>query len=162
MAFLLRFVIFRFQESPKFLLYQGRDEDAVKVLHNIAKFNGRKSTISLDAFKALADEDFLSTENTAITDHHETLPISKSFREKLKAEFSRWKLLFANAAIARLTILVWITYIFDFFGFAIAGSFLPIILARKNSAINVSIGETYRNYIIIYAPGMIGVLLGAL
>ncbi|MCJ1473930.1 hypothetical protein MMC13_002586 [Lambiella insularis] len=161
-AFLLRFVVFRFQESPKFLLYKGRDEDAVKVLHNIAKFNGRKSTITLADFQALDDEDSSATGEIGSTDDGESSATPKSFRNQLKSESSRWKMLFANAAIARLTVLVWITYIFDFFGFSIAGSFLPIILARKNSAIHVSIDETYRNYIIIYTPGIIGVLLGAM
>lgn len=44
----------------------------------------------------------------------------------------------------------------------IPGSFLPTILLRKNAAINVSIQETYRNYVIIYICGIPGVLLGTL
>jgi MFS family permease len=43
----------------------------------------------------------------------------------------------------------------------ILGSFLPTILARKNSAINVSLSETYRDYVIIYLPGIVGVMLGS-
>jgi hypothetical protein len=38
---------------------------------------------------------------------------------------------------------------------------LPTILKRKNSSINVSISETYRDYVIIYLPGVSGVALGA-
>ena len=33
---------------------------------------------------------------------------------------------------------------------------------KKNSAIHVSVAETYRNFVIIYFPGIFGVLLGAL
>ena len=51
---------------------------------------------------------------------------------------------------------------FDYWAFTIAGSFLPTILLEKNSAIKISVAETYRNFIIIYICGVPGVLLGAL
>ena len=41
------------------------------------------------------------------------------------------------------------------------GFYLPTILLIKNKAINVSVATTYRNYIIIYLPGIVGVVLGA-
>jgi len=41
------------------------------------------------------------------------------------------------------------------------GSFLPQILALKNGALHLSLRYTYRSYIYIYLPGVIGVLLGA-
>lgn len=164
-AFLMRFAVFRFQESPKFLLYRGQDEKAVEVLCKIAKFNGRESTITLDIFNALTDEEasFRSGESgTVAILGAGSKQAQRSFWQKVKLELSRYKLLFANAAIARMTILVWITYIFDYWGFSVAGSFLPTILLAKNAEIHVSVGETYRNYIIIYLPGTVGVLLGAL
>lgn len=52
-AFLLRSVIFRFQESPKFLVYRGKDAKAVDVIHNIAHYNGQTCELSLDEFEAL-------------------------------------------------------------------------------------------------------------
>ncbi|KAL9002954.1 MAG: hypothetical protein Q9188_004142 [Gyalolechia gomerana] len=162
--FFMRFVVFRFQESPKYLLYRGKDEEAVQVLHNIAKFNGRQSTITLEAFAALTDEQ--SSVGSAETGEPilgaGTKQLKSSFSERAKIELARYKLLFANSAIARLTILVWITYMFDYWGFSIAGSLLPQILLDKNHEINVSTAETYRNYVIIYVCGIPGVLLGAL
>jgi len=119
--FFLRFVVFRFQESPKYLLYRGRDEKAVKVLRHIAKFNGRESNITVETFEALEnDEAFLASRDT-------TAPVSttkqpkKTWGEKIKLELVRYRMLFSNFNIARLTILVWITYIFDYWGFSIAG-----------------------------------------
>ncbi|KAL9122869.1 MAG: hypothetical protein Q9187_000580 [Circinaria calcarea] len=164
-AFLMRFAVFRFQESPKFLLYRGQDEKAVEVLREIAKFNGRESTISLDIFNALTDEEasFQSGESGRVAILGAgSKQAQTSFGQKVKLELSRYKLLFANAAIARMTILVWITYVFDYWGFSVAGSFLPTILLAKDAEINVSVGQTYRNYVIIYLPGTVGVLLGAL
>ena len=123
-AFVMRFVVFRFQESPKFLIYRGQDEKAVEVLHKVAKFNGRESTISLDIFNALTDEDasIQSGESGGVAILGAgSKQVQKSFGQKVKLELSRYKLLFANAAIARMTILVWITYIFDYWGFSVAG-----------------------------------------
>ena len=122
-VFFLRFVVFRFQESPKFLLYRGKDEKAVQVLHNIAKFNGRRSTVTLETFRALTAKD------SSVTSRVGGKPIlglgdqqlHSSFKDKLSIELVRYKILFANATIARLTILVWITYMFDYWGFSIAG-----------------------------------------
>jgi hypothetical protein len=42
-----------------------------------------------------------------------------------------------------------------------SGSFLPKILATKNGKLNLSLRYTYRSYIYIYLPGIVGVLLGA-
>ena len=180
--FFLRFVVFRFQESPKFLLYRGRDEKAVHVLHHVAKFNKRDTSISLETFDALTSED-----NSTISNDTPSSMLGggkmldkASWGDKLKMELSRYKILFSTFDMARLTILVWITYIFDYWGFSIAGtplpsttltnctvltsnlgSFLPKILLQKNSEINISTEESYRNFILIYFPGIFGVLLGA-
>lgn len=37
----IRFFVFRFYESPRYLIARGRDEEAVEVIHKIAKFNGK-------------------------------------------------------------------------------------------------------------------------
>jgi hypothetical protein len=56
--FLLRFVIFTFRESPKFLLAKGHDAHALDVLYSIAKFNHREPpTLSLEDFRALDFEE---------------------------------------------------------------------------------------------------------
>ena len=127
--FFLRFVVFRFQESPKFLLYRGKDEKAVKVMQHIARFNGCESAVTMEAFAALTDEDasFGSRTSDSPVLGGGTKQLQGSFTDKVKLEFVRYKILFANSTIARLTILVWITYIFDYWGFSIAGTSQYII-----------------------------------
>ena len=122
-VFFLRFVVFRFQESPKYLLYRDKDEKAVEVLYNVAKFNGRQSTVTMALFDALTEEDSsVSSEGTGRPVLGAGPPQrKKSFGDKVKIELARYKLLFANPTMARLTILVWITYMFDYWGFSIAG-----------------------------------------
>ena len=111
--FFLRFVVFRFQESPKFLLYRGRDSKAVEVLHKIAKFNGRESTVTLEVFEALNDE----ATSTASGDSDRpmleasTKKSKESWGTRINIELQRYKILFSNFTMARLTLLVWITYV---------------------------------------------------
>lgn len=119
-VFLLRFVFFRFKESPKFLVYRGRDEQAIAVLQHIAKFNGRPCGVSQ------ADFDALTTEGDSTTSATELLGAGKkqlqtSTMEKIKIELARYRLLFRGWQMARLTVLVWLTYICDFWGFTLAG-----------------------------------------
>jgi len=121
--FFLRFVVFDFQESPKFLLYRGHDEKAVAVLHKIAKFNHRESGITIEAFEALNSEDasMAHTDTATPTLGAGATQLKATFGEKLKMELQRYKLLFSNFNMARLTILIWLTYMFDYWGFSIAG-----------------------------------------
>ena len=162
LVFFARFVLFRFQESPKFLIYRGKDEKAVEVLHHIAKYNHRTSNQTLDSFTSLSDEDSSLGSSGSNRPMLFASPkkMNATLTEKAKLEFDRYRILFADATIARLTILVWIIYAFDYWGFTIAGSFLPTILSRKNAALNVSVRETYRDYVYIYLFGIPGVLLG--
>ena len=118
--FFLRFVVFRFQESPKFLLYRGRDDKAVEVLHKIAKFNGRESSITLETFEILTTE-HASTSNRDADITTSDAAKDQSMGTMIKNELLRCKILFSSFSLARLTILVWITYIFDYWGFSIAG-----------------------------------------
>lgn len=50
--FICRYFIFQLQESPKFLVAAGRDEEAVEALTYIAKRNGK--TITLTSEKLLS------------------------------------------------------------------------------------------------------------
>lgn len=44
-------------------------------------------------------------------------------------------------------------------GFSIAGTFLPVILLRKNGAVQKTLKQTYRDYFIMYCPGILAVVL---
>nr|POE96501.1 putative mfs-type transporter pb1e7.08c [Quercus suber] len=150
--FILRFVVFNFQESPKFLVYRGYDDKAVEVLRHIAKINKRECGVSIQDFESL------TTDTSSQTSATELLGAGKaqrqsSMKEKILIELSRYRLLFKDWEMARLTVLVWLTYIFDFWGFT---------LAAKNGDLHLSLEFTYRSYMAIYTPGIVGVVLGAM
>ncbi|CAK3786814.1 uncharacterized MFS-type transporter -like [Lecanosticta acicola] len=154
-VFICRFVFFRFKESPKFLVSRGHDRKAIEVLKHIAKVNKRECGVSLADFESL-------TEQHKLTNATPGPERPKTRQEKIAGQLARYRELFKNFTMIRLTTLVWLTYAFDFWGFTLAGTYLPQILAIKNSSINVPLEQTYRNYIAIYAPGIVGVVAGSL
>ena len=164
LVFILRFGVFRFQESPKFLVYRGQEEKAVAVLDYIAKFNGHENNITIASFEALtAEHDSL---HSADSDRELLGTGSKqlhlSMTQKLKLEGARFGILFSNFQMARLTILVWLTYAMDYWGFTVAGTYLPRILAIKNGRLNLDLIFTYRSYIYIYLPGVVAVAIAGM
>jgi MFS family permease len=124
LVFFLRFVIFRFQESPKFLLYRGNDEKAIEVLHNVAKYNKRTCTLTLEDLQAL-ERDFDSVYSSRPMLGGGAQQLKTTWLQKLRLEGDRFKILFSNVQMTRLTLLVWLTYICDYWGFTVAGPFLP-------------------------------------
>lgn len=58
LMFLCRFVFFHIFESPKYLMGKGRDEDAVRVVQEVARRNGKDSTLTIDDLKACEPEGY--------------------------------------------------------------------------------------------------------
>jgi hypothetical protein len=48
---LIRFFVFKLYESPKYLMGRGRDQDAVNVVHEIARYNGVHSSLTVGELK---------------------------------------------------------------------------------------------------------------
>jgi len=117
-AWILRTVAFRFRESPKFLLVKGRDDAAVEVLQQISAFNGRECTVSLEDFEKLTAQHEELFGPAAEIGAQQT---KKSVGQMIRAELSRYGLLFSSGPVAMLTICVWGTYACDYFGFTVAG-----------------------------------------
>jgi hypothetical protein len=54
----MRFFVFRFHESPRYLIGKGRDEEAVEIIHMIAEFNGTadRCTITVEDLQKAVQE----------------------------------------------------------------------------------------------------------
>ena len=48
----IRFIAFTIFESPKYLMGKGKDEEAVKVVHEVARRNGKESSLTVEELKA--------------------------------------------------------------------------------------------------------------
>ncbi len=123
-VFVLRFLVFRFQESPKYLVYRGRDDKAVEVLQKISKFNKRECSVTLQMLEALTTEHDSMNSGTPMLGGG-VKQLTATWSEKVKLELDRYKILFSTAAMARLAILVWLIYICDYWGFTVAGKSTP-------------------------------------
>ena len=101
-VFIIRFFIFPFHESPKFLLAKGNDRAAVEVVHKIAAFNRRSCDLTVESLYEQCTE----------------APVAekKGFSRRFFSEISRLKLLFGSWRMVRVTILVWVTWMFDYWG----------------------------------------------
>ncbi|KXT05329.1 hypothetical protein AC578_11075 [Pseudocercospora eumusae] len=156
LVFLSRFVVFNIRESPKFLLSNGKDQQALEVLQSVAKANKKKCGLTIEDFQSadtLSDSDSGGSRKSLLDPKH--------WKDESKKELSRYKQLFQGKQMARITILVWLTYICDFWGFTLAGHYFPKIIALKDAEVSLTLEETYRNYIAIYTPGIVGVVIGA-
>ncbi|RBR16873.1 uncharacterized protein FIESC28_06788 [Fusarium coffeatum] len=162
LVFILRFFVFNFRETPKYLVYRGRDEEAIDTLQHMAEVNKKECGLTIDMFESLTtDESSVSGDSATPALGAGKKQLNLKWSKKVKLEMQRYKMLFSSPTMTRLTILVWLTYIMDYWGFTVAGFYLPSILALKNGAASVSLKSTYAAYIYTYAPGIVGVLLGA-
>ena len=62
----VRFFVFRFHESPRYLIGRGQDEEAVEVIHKIAKFNGKadRCTITVGDLRRTVQEKLIKDSST--------------------------------------------------------------------------------------------------
>jgi len=159
-VFFLRYFVFTFHESPKFLLSRGREAEAIEVLHRIAKFNkAAPPTLTLEMFAVIDEADSQFSGNT-LSGQQNTTATTKRVLGGFGQELRRLKGIFTNRLSCFIFLLLAIAYMGDYWSFNLAGSFLPIILLRNNvDNGRGSVSDTYKQYIIIYTPGILGAFL---
>jgi hypothetical protein len=149
--FVGRFVFFTIYESPKYLMGKGRNEEAVKVVHEVARRNGKASSLSLDELKGV-DQGSRGLTTTGIVRQR----LEKLSMEHVRALFDTPK----QAYSTTLIILVWA---FIGLGFPLYNAFLPYIQQSRGAEFgDGSTYITYRNSLIIAVMGIPGCLLGGL
>ncbi|KAL5602129.1 hypothetical protein FOBRF1_009662 [Fusarium oxysporum] len=151
LMFLVRFVLFKIYESPKYLMSKGRDEEAVRVVHTVAKKNGKTSTLSLEDLKACEPEGYVAQTDT-----------SAAFKRYLeKVDLSHIKALFVTRKLGLSTGLIMAVWALIGLGYPLYNAFIPYIQATKGADFgDGSTYLTYRNSLIIAVLGVPGALLG--
>lgn len=161
----LRMLVIRLKESPKWLLTQNRDEEVVKIIDDIAAAAGKQSPLTLEQLQSIGP--VISPTNTnkyspAVIVHHirgtathTCLFVSHpSFRSGL---FPNWKM----SSSTLLNIASW-----SIIGLAypLYNVFLPYYLASRGAQTgDDSTYTTYRNYAIVNACSVFGpVIAGGL
>lgn len=141
-VFIVRFFVFHFRESPKFLVYKGKDEKAIEVVQHMAKVNGQECSLTLNTFKALTAHHERPGSSSSNRSDSSPAPENSNlllqnrrngtWQKKMVHGLSKYKALFDGFQMTRLTILVWLTYIMDFWGFTVAGKDTHPFLMSRN------------------------------
>ena len=164
-VFFLRFFVFKFHESPKFLLAKGREQEAIDVLHHIAKFNrAPPPSLTVQDFAEVerlhyGTDSLTSAELAADRQADGKVSAMQSFKNGIRAfgrVFAHLKLIAATRLQLFIFILLALAYMGDYWSFNLAGNFLPIILAQYNQQRAAKGQETYKQYIWINLPGILG------
>lgn len=145
-----RFLLFTLYESPKFLMGRGRDDEAVRVVHEVARRNGKTTTLSL------ADLEVFNQEGQQGVD------ASAALKRRLeKVKLTHVRALFASPKLAWSTSLIMLVWAFIGLGFPLYNAFLPYIQATRGASFgDGSTYITYRNSVIIAVLGIPGALIG--
>lgn len=121
-VFFLRYFVFNFHESPKFLLARGKEAEAIEVLHRIAKFNKQAApTLTMEMFAAIDDVASNSTSETNVrTDGPQSAAATtKKVLKGFGKELTRLKGIFANRLSAFTFVLLALAYMVNMHIYAI-------------------------------------------
>ncbi|KAL1725989.1 major facilitator superfamily domain-containing protein [Schizophyllum commune] len=151
----VRFFAFRMFESPRYLVGKGRDAEAVKVIHDIARFNGKEATLTVEELagvRAKGDEEkggeggFVDGERKV---HEPVLTRTSVFR------MEHMRGLFATPKIALSTSLLVVLWGLIGLASTLYNSFLPFILQNRGNVYgDGSLYTTYRNNAILAVIGI--------
>jgi hypothetical protein len=152
--FLSRFLLFHLFESPKYLLSQGREEEAVAVVHGMARKNRKTTWLTVEILDEIGGAED-AKQDTKLS-HMEIV------KRKLSA-FSgeRFGPIFADRQMAINTVLLWFCWLTIGIGYPLFNAFLPQYLknGKGSDGAAVSDYETYRNYAITSVVGVPGSIL---
>lgn len=149
--FFVRFVLFTIYESPKYLIGKGRDEDAVRIVHEVARRNGKTSTLTIEDLRACEPEGYVAHTDAATA-------VKRKLEE---VNLDRVKTLFHTKKLAFSTGLIMTVWAFIGLGYPLYNAFLPYIQATRGAQFgDGSTYLTYRNSLIIAVLGVPGALLG--
>ncbi|KAF9023811.1 MFS general substrate transporter [Hymenopellis radicata] len=135
----IRFFIFDLVESPRFLVGIGKDAEAVEIIHKIAAYNGKTSSLTLDDLRKAAGELNVKTSVYGL-DH-------------VKALFKTRKMAMSTSLLISLWGVIGLAS-------TLYNSFLPYLLTSRGASFgDGSLDITYRNNFILSVIGVPGAFL---
>ncbi|KAK3341245.1 major facilitator superfamily domain-containing protein [Lasiosphaeria hispida] len=151
LMFLTRSVLFTIHESPKYLMGKGNDDEAVRIVHEVARINGKSTSLTVADLRACEPGGHVQKAN-----------ISSAVKRHLYIfKFERVRTLFASKRLALSTGLIMLIWGLIGLGYPLYQCFLPFIQASRGA--NFGDGSaylTYRNTLVIAVLGVPGALIG--
>ena len=149
--FCCRFFFFTLYESPKFLMGRGKDRQSMEVVHEVARRNGKTSSLSVTDLEVFDQQG----------EHQDTDATAILKRRLSKLNLTHVRALFATPKLAWSTSLIMLIWAFIGLAFPLYNAFLPYIQATRGADFgDGSTYITYRNQSIIAILGIPGALIG--
>jgi len=162
----LRFFCFHLYESPKYLMGRGRDEEAVVVVHKVAAYNGKTSSLRLEQLQEVEGDAFASSPSSdkdpekATSHKFDTSARAAALRKMEKFNTGHVRSLFATRKLAWSTSLLIALWALIGLAFPLYNSFVTYYLATRGADFgDGSVYITYRNQVILSVIGVPGALL---
>ena len=105
-CWVIRFLVFHLYESPKYLMGRGRDSEAVAVVHKVAAYNGKTSSLTVDMLREVERSNTDVAKGPAL----DTSARAAALRKLRKFDTNHVKALFATKKLAystSLLIVIW-------------------------------------------------------
>ncbi|KAG0140322.1 hypothetical protein CROQUDRAFT_53447 [Cronartium quercuum f. sp. fusiforme G11] len=164
-----RVVLFRIQESPKYLMAAGRAAEAIIVLETISEHNGDKIYLSTADVED-DEEDF----NDVMQSHRQRRAGYATLSQPAKSTNAVWEAIKSGlddlaGRVEYLftphwkltTTLVWTIWTTVAFGYTCFNVFLPKYLEKRIGGASSGLEETLRAYVIYTVAGCPGSIIGA-
>ncbi|KIK01641.1 hypothetical protein K443DRAFT_678188 [Laccaria amethystina LaAM-08-1] len=146
LLWIIRLFTFNLSESPRFLIGVGKDEEAVAVIHKIAAYNSKTTSLTLDELTRAGN---ISVDKGPDKGSRGILSHTSAFTTKhVKALFATPKMAYSTSLLILLWCIVGLaTTLYD--------SFLPFLLASRGAHFgDASLFITYRNQMILSFIGL--------
>jgi hypothetical protein len=148
----LRITVIRLKETPKFLIGEGKDEEAVETLQFIAKKYNRPCSLTVEMMKA-CETDMPSTERRGSLAHAQSKWSPNEILVHLQG-------LFRTRRIGLSTSLIWLSWTIIGLAYPLYNVFLPQYLESRGAQFGqVSQYETWRNYTLSNMSSIFGPML---
>lgn len=160
---LIRILVFKIPESPRFLISKGRDADAVEAVNYIARYNGKPETLTLDMLQDI-DRQLGNTANSHAPElaYSVSNPQKLSFVDIMKESFKdygagSYKRLFAGRKLAQHTSVLFLIWLTVGIAYPLYFAFITSYLQSQSSyTADTSLNNTYKIYSLVSTVGVAG------
>ncbi|KAI0798733.1 major facilitator superfamily domain-containing protein [Xylaria sp. FL0064] len=150
--FIVRFFAFTIFESPKYLMGKGREEEAVRIVHEVARRNKTESWLTIEHLKACEPEGYEQRTSAADAVKRKLESVNLTH---IRALFVTKKLGYSTGALMLVWALIGLA-------FPLYHAYLPYLQAIRGADFgDGSTYLTYRNNLIIAVLGVPGAIIGA-
>ncbi len=147
---ILRLTVIKLEETPKFLVCNQRDEEAVECLQRIAAKYNRPCSLTLEDLEACGE-----------VTSNENFMNKPSIKTTYKLIIKHLKSLFANRIMATSSTLIAISWALLGISYPLYTNFLPTYLATRGANTSAStVGGVYRDSLISNSASTAGGLIG--